>query len=252
MEQSTLPLPSTNKLMPVLVILLIVASFLIGSLYTKVNLLEKGIGSADSGQVAGTGSNDAAPAPAAPDNSNPVDVDFSGAPVLGKESAKVAIVEFTDYQCPFCKRLFDDAFPQIKKEYIDTGKIKYIVRDFPLYSIHPQAAKAAEAASCAKDENKFWEYHDKLFTSQQALQIEDLKRYAGELGLNQAAFDTCLDSNKYTDKVKKDQTDGEKLGVRGTPASFVGKVSGTTIRGTLVSGAVPYETFKAAIDRELK
>lgn len=240
-----------NKLVPVLVILLIIASFLLGSMYTKVQLYEKGgVGTAaanNGGNVAGT--NTPPQAPAAP--AGPVDIDISNAPMLGNKDAKVAIVEFTDYQCPFCKQLFDNAFSQVKKEYIDSGKIKYYSRNFPLYQIHPQAQKAAEAANCANEQGKFWAYHDTLFTNQTALQIADLKKYAVDLGLNSSQFDTCLDSGKYTEKLKEDEADGAAAGVQGTPASFIGSVSGSTLTGVQLSGAVPFATFKTAIDAEL-
>lgn len=239
-----------NKIVPVLVVLLIVASFFIGSLYTKVSFLEKNGGSAaaNAGAVAGAAQ---PPADAGPPEGTPVDVDVKDAPMLGNKDAKVAIVEFTDYQCPFCGQLFTNAFPQIKKDYIDTGKVAYFVRDFPLFQIHPQAQKAGEAASCAKDQNKFWEYHDKLFANQSALQLADLKKYAVDLGLNAGTFDSCLDSGKHAEKVKADMALGEKAGVRGTPASFVGTLKGTTVNGVQISGAVPFESFKAAIDAKL-
>mgnify|MGYP001606461195 CR=1 FL=1 len=244
-----------NKLVPVLVILLVIASFLIGSLYTKSNLLEKGaVAGANNGNVAGanTGGNAVPPANPAPAETTPVDVDVSGVEFLGSPNAKVAVVEFTDYQCPFCGQLFKNAYPQIKKDYIDSGKIKYMVKDFPLFQIHPYAQKAAEAASCARDQKKFWEMHDTLFNNQTALTTDDLKKYAGNLSLNTGTFNDCLDSGKYADAVKKSATDGEALGVRGTPASFIGKISGNTVNGVQISGAVPFETFKAAIDKALK
>lgn len=240
-----------NKLVPVLVLLLIVASFLIGSMYTKVQMYEKGTAAAvNNGAVAGDINGGAQPqAPAAP--TGPVEIDISNAPMLGNKDAKVAIVEFTDYQCPFCKQLFENSFSQVKKEYIDTGKVKFYSRDFPLTQIHPQAQKAAEAASCAKDQNKFWEYHDTLFAKQEALQIADLKKYAVDLGLNTSQFDSCLDSNKYADKIKKDEQEGVTAGVAGTPASFIGTVKGNTLTGVQLSGAVPFANFKTALDAEL-
>lgn len=237
--------PTGSKLIPVLVILLVVASFLIGSLYTRVNLLEKGTGSV--GAVAqGTGNQPVAPAQPP---STPVDVDITGAPVKGSQSAKVALVEFTDYECPFCGQLFTTTYPSIKKEYIDTGKIKYIVKDYPLTQIHPQAQKAAEAANCAEEQGKFWEMHDKLFANQKALLVDNLKSYAAELGLNTSQFNSCLDSGKMTAKVTQSATDGAKYGVRGTPASFVGIVEGNTVKqATEISGAQPFASFQAAID----
>lgn len=258
MENPPLPLPG-NKLIPFLTVLLVVAAFLIGSMYTKIQMLEKGVGSANSGtnaaanaaagQVAGAQQGNQ-PAPAAPAN---VDVNVANAPVLGNANAKVALVEFTDFQCPFCSQLFSNTFPQVKKEYIDTGKIKYMVRDFPLVQIHPFAQKAAEAASCANEQGKYWEMHDTLFKNQTALTIDDLKKYAADLGLNTSNFNSCLDSAKFSDKVKADTQEGEKYGVRGTPASFVGKVEGNTVKqASIISGAVPFDSFKTAIDEALK
>lgn len=244
MEQ---PVSIQNKLVPVLVVLLIVASFLIGSLYTRVNLLEKGTGTTAGTVAQGNAANQPA-APAQP-VSAPVDVDVTGMPVRGDKNARVALVEFTDYQCPFCGQLFTNTYPSIKKDYIDTGKIKYIVRDYPLTQIHSQAQKAAEAANCANEQGKFWEMHDKLFANQQALQIDDLKKYAADLGLNTSQFNSCLDSGKMAEKVSKDVTEGAKYGVRGTPASYVGIVEGNTVKqATEVSGAQPFSAFQAVID----
>lgn len=258
METVPQPPAQSNKLVPVLVVLLIVASFLIGSLYTQVNLLKKG-GTVVSGTGGGTGDGVVAggqaanPPPPDPGTSVKATIDVTGAPSLGDKNAKVALVEFTDYQCPYCGQLFTQTFPSLKKEYIDTGKIRYFVRDFPLIQIHPLAQKAAEATACANDQGKFWEYHDKLFTNQQALAVDDLKKYAGELGLNASTFVACLDSSKYKDKIAKDQKDGESYGVRGTPASFVGVIEGNTVKDAfLVSGAVPFDTFKQTIDGVLK
>jgi protein-disulfide isomerase len=248
MEQQAV---ASNKFIPILVVLLIVASFLIGSLYTQVNLLKKGTGAPS---VAAPTANDNAPAaPEEPTGPLTAEIDVAKIPVLGKEGAKVAVIEFTDYQCPFCGQLFTNAFPSIKKDYIDTGKIRYYVKDFPLTQIHPQAQKAAEAANCATDQNKFWEYHDKLFANQTALAVDDLKKYATELGLNAGTFASCLDSSKYKDKVASDQKAGEGYGVRGTPSSFVGILEGDKVKNALpVSGAVPYETFKTTIEDVLK
>ena len=246
--------PLQNKLVPVLVVLLIVASFLIGSLYTQVSMLKggTGIGGANKGGVANNPPTNPTAAAPVGNTSNPVDVDITGAPVLGSKDAKVALVEFTDYQCPFCGQLFTNTFPQIKKDYIDTGKIKYIVRDFPLTQIHPYAQKSAEAANCALEQNKFWEYHDTLFKNQTALLPDNLKQYAGTLGLNANQFNSCLESAKMADKISKSLSDGAKYGVNGTPASFVGVSSGNTVKGVLISGAQPFDAFKTAIETALK
>lgn len=232
---------------PILVILLIIASFLIGVLFTKVSYLEGGAGTNTAGTNAG---DQAGTPPQAPPPGTKVDVKAGHLPSLGNKDAKVTVIEFSDFQCPFCKQLFDSTLPQLKSDYVDTGKIKFIYRHYPLTAIHPNALKAAMASECANDQDKFWEYHDKLFTSQDewaslAAQAasDKLKEYAQVLGLNAGNFNPCLDSDKFKDKVDEDLSDGTAAGVNGTPATFV--------NGVLISGAVPYTQFKSAIDSEL-
>ena len=163
-------------------------------------------------------------------------------PTKGSESAPVTIIEFSEYQCPFCKRFFDQTLPLIEENYIKTGKVKYVFRDFPL-SFHEYAPKAAEAAECADEQDKFWEYHDKLFENQNALGIESLKQYAIELNLNTVKFDSCLDSGIMASEVQKDFSDGSEYGVSGTPTLF--------INGVKVVGAQPYSVFEEIIEQEL-
>jgi len=163
-------------------------------------------------------------------------------PFWGPQDASVTIVEFSDFQCPYCARFFLQTYPQVRREY--EGKVKFIFRDFPLTSIHQYAEKAAEAAGCANDQGKFWEYHDLLWTKQQALDVDSLKSYAADLGLDTVAFDDCLDSGKHASEVQKDVQDGRSYGVGGTPAFL--------INGQLVSGAVPFADFKAVIDAALQ
>jgi protein-disulfide isomerase len=236
-----------NKLIPVLVVLVIIAAFFIGSLYTKVQMLEKGTTNTaqnNNGQVAGTGNQ----APQVQPTPGPVDITIGSAdPILGNASAKITLVEFTDFQCPFCKSLADNAMVQVKKDYVDTGKAKLIVRNFPL-PFHEFAQKSAEAAECAKEQNKFFVYYDKLFANQDKLTVDDLKKYAADLGLNTANFNSCLDNGKMAYKVKSDTALGTKAGVQGTPSVFVGTMKGDTFTGTQVSGAVPFDVFKTAID----
>ncbi len=173
----------------------------------------------------------------------PVRVSVDDDPVLGDKNAPVIILEFSDFQCPYCGRFESQAFDQIKKDYIDTGKVKFVYRDFPLNSIHPYAQKAAEASECADEQGKYWEYHDKLFENQQALTVEDLKEYAKELKLSIDKFNDCLDSDAMVEEVQKDLSEGESYGVTGTPAFF--------INGLLLEGAQPFENFKKIIDEEL-
>jgi len=161
---------------------------------------------------------------------------------LGKDNAPVAIIEFSDYQCPYCAKFYVESFNSIKANYIDTGKVKYVHKNYPL-SFHENAQKAAEAAECAKEQNKYWEMHDKLFRNAADLAVAKIKGFAKEVGLSQTKFDSCLDTGKYEAKVKKDLSDGMSYGVSGTPAFF--------INGIAISGAQPYEAFKQIIDAEL-
>lgn len=169
-----------------------------------------------------------------------VDVSADDDPWRGGKDAKVTIIEFTDYQCPFCAR----ARPTVK-QVLDTygDKVKYVLRDFPL-SFHPQAQKAAEGAQCAGDQDKYWEYSDKLWANIKALDVPNLKKYAKEVGLDQDKFNKCLDDGKYTAEVKKDMADGSKAGVSGTPSFF--------INGQMITGARPFQQFKEIIDMELR
>jgi protein-disulfide isomerase len=159
----------------------------------------------------------------------------------GPANAPVTIIEFSDFQCPFCQRVMP-TLKQVRAKYGD--KVRVVWKDFPLTSIHPQAFKAAEAGNCAREQGKFWEYHDRLFTNQQALQPEFLKKYAADAGLDAAKFNACLDTAKYSDRVQEQMGVGTGLGVASTPSLF--------INGRLIAGAQPYETFVSIIDEELE
>ena len=164
----------------------------------------------------------------------------AGNPSLGSASAPVTLVEFSDYQCPYCQRV-EPALKRLRAVYGD--KIRIVWKDFPLTQIHPQAFKAGEAAHCAGDQGKYWELHDVLFNKQQELQPDDLKRHAIELGLNATTFNQCLDTSKYGERVRDGVSEGGALGVNSTPTVF--------INGRRLSGAQPYEVFAAVIDEEL-
>jgi protein-disulfide isomerase len=172
-------------------------------------------------------------------------------PVLGDAKAKVLIIEFGDYQCPSCRMFWREVEPRLKKDYIDTGKVKLVFRDFPIVQIHPEAMLAAMAADCAGDQNKYWQYHDKVFREQDKgedglvrFKAADLKKWAKDTGLDTTAFNACLDSERYKDEVAKDKADGDAVGIPGTPMFF--------INGQVVGGAQPYPVFKKIIDEELK
>ncbi len=181
------------------------------------------------------------------------EVSVSGKPSLGRDDASVTMVEFSDYQCPFCKRHFLTVLPIIKKEYIDTGKVRYVFRDFPIASLHPQAKKGHEAAYCAGEQNKYWEMHDTLFKNSKDFSAPALKRYAQEIGLDGDKFNNCLQSGKYAGRIEKEIAEGVKAGVRGTPSFFIGPSgSGERITGTMVRGAQPLNRFRQVIENVLK
>jgi protein-disulfide isomerase len=192
------------------------------------------------------------PAAPAPDALPRDPVAIASEPFKGTATAKVAVIEFSDYQCPFCSRYSKDTLPQIATEYIDTGKIKYVFRDLPL-SFHKQAFKAAEAAHCAGAQGKFWEMHDALFQNQNALAPELLAGHAKTIGVDDAKFQQCLDSGKFAADINKDVADAGAAGITGTPAFLVGVVQpdGRVKVVRKISGARPYADFKAAIDSAL-
>jgi protein-disulfide isomerase len=170
-----------------------------------------------------------------------VEVPINGAPVRGVANAPVTIVEFSDFHCPFCKRVLP-TLKEIEAKYGD--KVKLAFRDYPIDGLHPGARKAHEAARCAHEQGKFWAYHDVLFDKAPRAGAEDLKAYAREVGLDLAKFDQCLASGKHKEAVQKDIDEGARLGVNGTPAFFV--------NGELLSGAQPLEAFVRVVDRELE
>lgn len=253
----TIPLPSGNKSQILAVILLVTASFIIGSLWTKIQYLEKNGNVAK--QTAPTAQQAAAPQVAPPEDTTPKQVSIDDDPVLGDKNAKVTLIDFTDYECPFCKRYFDQTFSQIKKDYIDTGKIKYVVRDLPL-SFHANAHKEAQAAECAREQGgdtAYYKYHDEIFkrttSNGTGLALDKLSVIANDLGLNGSTLQSCLDSEKYKGEVDKDLADASAVGASGTPTFFIGKsTSDGVITGTKIVGAQPYSAFQAEIDKQLK
>ena len=176
------------------------------------------------------------------DANQKVDVALGAYPVLGKKDAKVTIVEFSDLECPFCEKFDTETFPQLKKEYIDTGKVRFAYRHYILPS-HSNAPKAAEAVACANGQGKSWELIEAIFSDQKNITVADLKKKAAAAGLNATRFDRCLDSGEKKSEVDQDQSEGTKAGVTGTPTFF--------INGKRLVGAQPFSQFQAAIEREL-
>ncbi len=179
----------------------------------------------------------------APTPSGPVDVDEDGDPVKGDKNAPITIIEFSDYECPFCTRFVTDTLPQLEEKYISTGKVKLVYRDFPL-SFHANARPAAMAAECVFNQggdDAYYEMHDKIFENQRSINNDNLKAWASEIGYD---ITTCLDNEETGEEVDADFADGQKAGVRGTPAFF--------INGRLISGAQPFSVFESIIEEELK
>lgn len=234
-QKKKAPIPITY----ILVGLLVVAAFLLGTFWTKIQFLEK--------QNVAPSPTPQATAPNAPVLGARVEVDMGHFPVLGNKNAKVTVIEFADFQCPFCERFFTDVGKNLIKDYVDTGKIKFAFRSYAF--LGQESIWAAQASECANEQGRFWEMHDYLFTHQMgenqgAFSKENLKGFAIALNLNSQKFDSCLDLDKYKEAVEKDLTAGKNAGVNGTPGTFV--------NGQLVVGAQPYSNFKAIIDAELK
>ena len=190
------------------------------------------------------------PTPPAPTEAT---ISLSGNPMLGNKEAPITIIEFSDYQCPYCSRFVQTTLPILKAEYIDTGQVRYVFWDFPLDRIHPHARKAAEGAHCAGEQGKYWEMHDVLFRNQKSLHVEQLKIYARSLGLEAATFETCLEQGTYAAGVQKDYEDGIAAGVQGTPGFFVGKTrTDDTIQAVAFKGAQPITAFRQVINQLLE
>ncbi len=171
-----------------------------------------------------------------------VEVSIDDDEVKGNIEAPVTLVEFSDYECPACYKFFKTVYSKIDNDYIRTGKIRYVLRDFPL-SMHKNALEAANAAECASEQGRFWEMHDKLFDNQKNLDISSLKSYAGNLGLDTRLFNDCIDSKKFNYEIQNDILDGTSYGVRATPTVFV---NGIKLEGP------SYEAIKTIIDLELE
>jgi len=182
----------------------------------------------------------------------PVTVTTGDNPSLGRRDAPVTMIEFSDYQCPFCRQFVSTTLPALKSAYVDSGKVRYVFRDFPIDHLHPEARKASEAARCAGDQGKYWEMHDVLFQNQQALAPERLPEHASRLSLDAAAFAACLSSGKYAGAVQQSYADGMAAGVRGTPSFVIGRTRpDDTVEGVLVVGARPLADFRQELDRLL-
>jgi len=169
---------------------------------------------------------------------------------LGSPDAPVTMVEFTDFQCSFCKGHHEQTFPEIKKQYIDTGKVRYISRNLAL-QFHQDAAKAAQAALCAADQGKYWEMRDELFKHNTALKPADLATYAGTVGLDMNKFNACLNSDAHVQQIEQDGTDAGGVGITGTPSFVIGESAKDVLEGVKIVGAKPFAAFQDEITKLL-
>jgi protein-disulfide isomerase len=193
--------------------------------------------------------------PAAPGAPAPVDdkVSMAFAPggfSIGRADAPLVMVEYTDYQCPFCQQFHNTAFAQIKANYIDTGKMRYISRDFPL-DFHENARRAAVAARCAGEQGKFWELRHVMIVNAEQLKPDNLMSYATNVKLDVPKFRVCLDSDKYRAAVDKDIAEGTAAGVNGTPSFVLGRIEKDQLKGVRIVGAMPFAQFDAKIQELL-
>jgi protein-disulfide isomerase len=194
----------------------------------------------------------AAPAAApAPPATTSMPVQTVGFPSLGRKDAPLTIVEFSDFQCPFCRRHFATTLPQIKANYVETGKVRYVLIDNPIPS-HRYAAQAAEAAHCAEDQGKYWEMHDYLFNNQNRIQPDNLPIFAKDLGLDAATFSACMADNRHESQIQAGSRLAAAAGARGTPSFVLGKTGADgSVSGELIVGAKAYAMFKDRFDQLL-
>ena len=185
-----------------------------------------------------------------------VKISVDNDPIIGNPDAPITIIEFSDFQCPFCARFHIQTLPLILEQYIEQGKVKLVFRDFPIQSIHPNALPAAVAAECANEQGKFREMHDMLFDNQNQWNKQEttdalslFSSYAIEIQLEQETFDSCITSGKYIEEIRKDLDDGRDYGVSGTPGFFVGN---ERIGFVELKGAQPFDSFKKIIDAQLE
>lgn len=180
----------------------------------------------------------------------PQEVAIEGSPVQGKDSARVTVVEFSDLQCSFCVKYYNETFPQLVKNYVDTGKIRYVAREFPLTTIHKEAQRASQAALCAGD--RYWDLREVIFKNRQKLSEDDLAAYAAGSGVEIGEWRACMESNIYVDKVREDMRDAQELGIKGTPGFVFGLTDPDNLDSfravKMLPGAYPYDEFEKVIN----
>ena len=174
---------------------------------------------------------------------------LDGVPMIGDKNAPITIVEFTDYQCPFCQRFHVTTFPELKKKYVDTGKARFFSRDMPLIELHSNAMRAAQASRCAAEQNQYWTLRDWMSANPDKLALEPIMNFASTLKLNADALKTCIESEKYKEKVQADVMEAMRVGANGTPAFLIGRSTPEGVDGELVLGALPLAAFDEKISK---
>lgn len=196
------------------------------------------------------GGTQAAAPPTRPAVPQTAKVSTDGGMSLGAADAVVTVVEFTDFQCPYCRRFVQETYPKLKQEFIDSGKVKWIVRDMPL-GFHKNARKAAQAAHCAGDQGKYWEMRGVLFANSKELEAEKLTKYASQVGLDMTAFDACLASDRHLAAIDQSVREAGSVKITGTPTFVIGKAEGNIVDGTRIVGARDLKSFQDAIQKLL-
>jgi len=259
---TAISIPTKGKTPLLLVILLFVAVFFLGRLSAQVELLKKG--SQTGGSTTAETTQGQTPVRGSANNPGTeqgavVSVSVDDDPFMGEENAPVVMIEFSDFECPFCQRFWEQSLPQIKTNYIDTGKVKFVYRDLPLPIHDPLATQEALAANCARDQQgdqMFFRYHDEIFTRTTSggtgIPKDGLYAIAADLGLDAGRFRDCLDSERFKDEVLKDIADAQQVGAGGTPTLLIGKSSADgNIQAERIIGAQPYVVFQQAIEKYL-
>ena len=186
----------------------------------------------------------------------PTDIVLGDVPSKGAIDAPVTLVEFSDYHCPFCRRHATTVLPQILEEYVDTGKVRFVMRENPIPNLHPRATEASEVALCAKDQGKYWEMHDMIFANQRKTTDEDFRQFAADVGLDAGAFDECMGSDRHLAQIRADQEEAQRLGISGTPSFVLGRADPddpSKVRLTrYIRGAQQFAAFSGAIDALLE
>jgi len=252
----------SSSVLSIAAAIIVAGLFIAGGVYFGL----QGLPNAGNGNVAGTRNNPTpiqvadTQAPIIEDAATTVTVSVDDDPFLGSEDAPVTVIEFSDFECPFCQRSFEQILPSLRTQYIDTGKVKFVYRNLPLGIHDPVATEEALAANCALEQGgneKYFQFHDELFNRTKGngvgLGEDGLSTLANDLGLDVAEFDRCLEEKRYTDEVAKDMEDAQAAGATGTPTFFVGKSTPDgNIEAEIIVGAVPFTTLQTTIDKYLE